>query len=126
MTTARAFDMPAEQAREAADVAAEGNVVYLTDPAGHRLAAVVPTETADTALVLAAAAQTRQRLAAFETAASQRALGPDEATAHMLARGEGPPDAEHFARVLRAEGLPADQITAEAHRLATEAAHRSA
>jgi hypothetical protein len=124
MTTARAFGMPAEQARQAAEAAAEGNPVDLTDPAGHRLAAVVPT---DTALVLATAAQTRQRLAAFEAAAPhQHALTPDEATTHMLARGDGPPGVEDFTRVLRAEGHPAEQIPAEAQRLAIEAAPRSA
>jgi hypothetical protein len=122
MTSAHAFEMPAEQGPAAARAAAEGNVVYLTER-GERLAAVVPIAAGDAAFVAAAATHTCSRLAHFEAAAAQ--AGPvdaDEATAAMLARGDGPPDAQTFARVLRAEGGPVGKITEEATRLAEQAA----
>lgn len=116
--------MPADDARSAAEVAAEGTVVYLTDH-GRRVAAVVPPEVADTALVLDAAARTRARLADFEAAAHAAAGDPEVATARMLNSGDGPPNAAHFARILRAEGTPGEQAAIEAEHLAAQAAEQA-
>lgn len=100
---------------EAVASAARGNVVPLMR-GGEPVAAVVSLETAYAAKIYTAIEESRQFFSQLRAARPTPPADPDELQARMMRRG-GRPTVEHYARVFRAEGMPAEEARREAARM---------
>jgi antitoxin (DNA-binding transcriptional repressor) of toxin-antitoxin stability system len=110
------YEVPESGALAEAVASAErGNTVPLMRQ-GEPVAAVVPLDAAYSAKIYAAIEESREFLAQYRAAHPFTPHDPDELQARMMHR-RGCPTVEHYLRVFRAEGMPAEEAEAEARRM---------
>ena len=100
---------------EAVASAARGHVVPLMR-GGEPVAAVVSLEAAYAAKVYSAIEESREFFSRLRATRPAPPADPDELQARIMRRG-GQPTVEHYARVFRAEGMPAEEAEQEAARM---------
>jgi antitoxin (DNA-binding transcriptional repressor) of toxin-antitoxin stability system len=100
---------------EAVASAERGNVVPLMRQ-GEPVAAVVSLDAAYAAKIYAAIEESREFLAQYRAAHPLIRHDRDELQVRMMRRS-GCPTEEHYRRVFRAEGMPAEEAAAEARRM---------
>lgn len=100
---------------EAVEHAERGNVVPLMRR-GEPVAAVVSLDTAYVAKIYAAIEESRDFLARYRAEHPRVRHDPDELQVRMMRRS-GRPTVEHYVRVFRTEGMPADEAEKEAARM---------
>jgi antitoxin (DNA-binding transcriptional repressor) of toxin-antitoxin stability system len=110
------FEVPESGALADAVASAErGNVVPLMRR-GRPVAAVVSLDAAYAAKIYAAIEESRAFLERYRAAHPAAPHDPDELQARMMRRS-GCPTVEHYTRVFRTEGMPAEAAEAEARRM---------
>ncbi len=100
---------------EAVESAARGHVVPLMR-GGEPVAAVVSLEAAYTAKIYSVMEESREFFSRLRASCPTPPRDPDELQARMMHRS-GRPTTEHYARLFRAEGMPADEAEKEAVRM---------